>query len=139
MAHVNRPIPSALHEHLTARAGNIAPMRRMVVAYAADCGASRSQCDDVGLAVNEALTNAVLHAYADRGVPGEMTVDAAGHTSSFDVLVSDDGVGMVPRSVDSPGMGLGLRLMTRVSDQVEIANGPVASPGLRVRMTFLIG
>lgn len=111
----------------------------MVVAYAARCGASGSQCDDVGLAVNEALTNAVLHAYADRPVPGEMTVDAAGHACSLDVLVSDDGVGMVPRSVDSPGMGLGLRLMTRMSQQVEIASGPVASPGLRVRMTFPIG
>lgn len=136
---MTRHIPSALHEHLAARAGNIAPLRRMVVAYAADCGASGAQCDDVGLAVNEALTNAVLHAYADRATPGEMTVDAAGQLCALDVLVSDDGVGMVPRRVDSPGMGLGLRLMTRMSKRVDIANGPATSPGLRVHMTFAIG
>jgi len=133
-----RHIPSALHEHLAARAGNVGPLRRMVVAFAADCGASDPQCDNVGLAVTEALTNAVLHAYADRDVPGAMTVHASGHGSSLDVLVSDDGVGMVPRADDSPGMGLGVRLMTRVSDQLDIASGPLTSPGLRVRMTFAI-
>lgn len=111
----------------------------MVVVFAADCGASQPQCDNVALAVNEALTNAVLHAYADRDVPGDMTVDASRHERSLDVLVSDKGVGMVPRAQDSPGMGLGVRLMTRVSDQVCIANGPRTSPGLRVRMTFPIG
>ena len=111
----------------------------MVVAFAAGCGASDPHCDRVGLAVTEALTNAVLHAYADRDVPGDMTVHASGHDSSLDVLVSDDGVGMVPRAYDSPGMGLGVRLMTRVSDQLDIASGPLASPGLRVRMTFAIG
>lgn len=133
-----RHIPSALHEHLAARSGNVAPMRRLVVAYAADCGASARRCQDVGLAVNEALTNAVLHAYVDRDMPGEMSVDAAGRTRSLDVLVSDDGVGMVPRGADSPGMGIGLRLMTRVSEQLEIASGPLTSPGLRVHMTFPI-
>lgn len=136
---MTRHIPSALHEHLAARAGNIAPLRRLVVAYATKCGASGAQCDDVGLAVNEALTNAVLHAYADRATPGEMTVDAAGHPCALDVLVSDDGVGMVPRGVDSPGMGLGLGLMARMSERVDIASGPATSPGLRVHMTFSIG
>jgi anti-sigma regulatory factor (Ser/Thr protein kinase) len=134
-----RRTPSALHEHLAARAGNIGPMRQRVVAFAAECGASAPQCDDVGLAVTEALTNAVLHAYADRDVPGAMTVHASSHESSVDVLVSDDGVGMVPRADDSPGMGLGVRLMARVSDQLAIASGPLTSPGLRVRMTFAIG
>ncbi|HVF79281.1 MAG TPA: ATP-binding protein [Solirubrobacteraceae bacterium] len=134
-----RHIPSALHEHVAARAGNIAPMRRKVVGFAADCGASQSQCDNVALAVNEALTNAVLHAYAGREVPGDMTVDASGDERSLDVLVSDDGVGMIPRAEKSPGLGLGVQLMARVSDQLCIANGSQTSPGLRVRLTFVIG
>jgi len=126
---VFRPIPSALHEHLAARAGNIAPMRQMVVAYAADCGASGPQCDDVGLAVNEALTNAVLHAYADRDLPGEMTVDAVGGARTLAVLVCDDGVGMVPRGADSHGMGIGLRVMTRGGPvRWSRAAGPASRP-----------
>ena len=133
-----RHVATALHEHLAARADNVAPMRRIVVAFAADCGASEPQCDNVGLAVHEALTNAVLHAYVDRDIPGAMTVDVSSHEHWLDVLVSDDGVGMVPRADDSPGMGLGVRLMTRMSDQLDIASGPRTSPGLRVRMTFAI-
>jgi anti-sigma regulatory factor (Ser/Thr protein kinase) len=135
---VSRQVATALHEHLAARADNIAPMRRLVVAFAAECGASEPQCDNVGLAVHEALTNAVLHAYADRDVPGAMTVDVSSHELWLDVLVSDHGVGMVPRADDSPGMGLGVRLMTRVSDQLDIASGPWTAPGVRVRMTFAI-
>lgn len=110
----------------------------VVVAFAADCGASDPQCDNVGLAVNEALTNAVVHAYTDRDIPGEMSVAASGHAGSLDVLVSDDGVGMVPRLEASPGMGLGVRLMTRVTERVNIASGPLGAPGLRVRMRFAI-
>lgn len=136
---MSRHMPIALHEHLAARAGNIVPMRRLVVAYAADCGASGRQCDNVALAVTEALTNAVLHAYADRDVPGEMTLDASRHDRSLDVEVSDDGVGMVPRREASPGLGLGLGLMKRVSDQLSITSGPPGTPGLRVRMAFAIG
>lgn len=134
-----RHIPSALHEHLAARVANIAPLRRMVVAYAAGCGASEPQCEDVALAVNEALTNAVLHAYADRVVPGQMSVHASGCSRSLDVLVSDDGLGMVPRAQKSPGMGLGLGLMAQVAEQVSVASGPLASPGVSVRMRFAIG
>lgn len=100
-------------------------------------GASADQCENVALAVNEALTNAVLHAYTDRGRPGEMTVDASMSVGSLNVLVSDDGVGMIPRG-ESPGMGLGVRLMSHVSDAVDIASGSALAPGLRVRMTFAL-
>jgi serine/threonine-protein kinase RsbW/stage II sporulation protein AB (anti-sigma F factor) len=133
------PIPasSPLHDHRCAHAGNIGPLRREVVAFAAENGASADQCENVALAVNEALTNAVLHAYTDRVRPGEMTVDASMTLRLLNVLVSDDGVGMLPRG-DSPGMGLGVRLMGYVSDGLDIASGPATAPGLRVHMTFAL-
>jgi len=130
-------LSSPLHEHLCARAGNIEPLRRKVVAFAVDHGASAEQCENVALAVNEALTNAVMHAYTDRVLPGEMTVHASAGPRALDVLVSDDGVGMIPRA-ESPGMGLGVRLMTYVSDGLDIASGPPTAPGLRVHMSFAL-
>jgi serine/threonine-protein kinase RsbW len=35
------------------------------------------------------------------------------------VLVADDGIGMAPRS-DSPGMGLGLPLIARLADSLQV-------------------
>ncbi|MEA2155108.1 MAG: Histidine kinaselike ATPase domain, partial [Solirubrobacteraceae bacterium] len=52
-----------VHEVVGARAENIAPLRHAVAGFAALNGASDCELEDVALAVSEALTNAVLHAY----------------------------------------------------------------------------
>ena len=46
---------------------------------------------------------------------------------------------VLPRLEASHGVGLGVRLMTGMSEKVNIASGAVAAPGLGVRMTFAIG
>ena len=109
-------------------------MRRAVLNFAAGCGASARRCEDIALGVSEALTNAVLHAYADDPRPGEMAVRAWLRERSLEVVVSDAGKGMQSRA-DSPGLGLGLSLIAHVSDRVLIED---AMPGVRVRMTFAI-
>jgi len=50
-----------------------------------------------------------------------------GRARALAVLVCDARVGMVPRGADSPGMGIGLRVMTRISEQFTIASGPAAA------------
>ena len=89
----------------------------------------------VELAVSEAVSNAVLHAYRESGgataqprLGVRLTEDAEG----IWIVVSDDGVGMSPRD-DSPGLGIGLSLMARLSDQLLIVQGEV---GTRVHMRF---
>ena len=52
------------------------------------------------------------------------------------VLIADDGCGMEPRA-DRPGLGLGLGLISQVSDELAIV--PRASGGTEVRMRFKIG
>ena len=75
---------------------------------------------DIALVVSEALTNAAMHAYISM-TPGSMTLVAAVSDGSLRVTVTDEGRGMVPRT-DSPGLGLGLGVMSRVAGALEISS-----------------
>lgn len=109
----------------------------MVTAFARGCGASHGQREVIALAVSEALSNAVLHAYVGRERPGMMAVDASVDGHLLEVTVGDEGNGMRPRA-DSPGLGLGMALIVRVTDHVEVESDEVM-PGVRMRMTFALG
>lgn len=119
---------------LPARAPSVAVLRTAVTNFAEHCGATARQSEDIALATSEALTNAVLHAYVGLDLPGEVVVRAAVSDGCFEVVVSDRGSGVQPRS-DSPGLGLGLGLIARLSDRLLIED---ALPGARVRMRFTI-
>jgi serine/threonine-protein kinase RsbW len=89
----------------------------------------------VELALSEAVANAVLHAY--RGGDGARAVGRVDIRVTADgegvwVLVADQGVGMSPRD-DSRGLGLGLKVIAGVSDQLLIVQGDT---GTRVHMRF---
>jgi serine/threonine-protein kinase RsbW/stage II sporulation protein AB (anti-sigma F factor) len=73
---------------------------------------------DVELAVSEACTNVVLHAYRDREV-GAFRVLVQRAVGLVRVTVSDDGSGMKPRP-DSPGLGLGLPTMAALTDHLDV-------------------
>ena len=96
--------------------GNI---RREVVAIASECGFDRARLADVRLAVSEAATNAVVHAY--RGRDGEIRARVTVTRDEFVVVIADRGLGMIPRA-DSPGLGLGLPTITTVSDRLEVVS-----------------
>jgi anti-sigma regulatory factor (Ser/Thr protein kinase) len=125
-----------LQRSLAARAENVAPLRRAVVAYAAGHGASEPQREDIALAVSEALSNAVVHAYVDRA-PGEVSVGAWIADRLLHVVVTDGGSGMQPRPA-TRGLRLGLPLIGRLAERLELERRSDA-PGLRVRMAFEIG
>jgi anti-sigma regulatory factor (Ser/Thr protein kinase) len=109
---------------LPAEAENVGALRRELsdALRPLDVGAERHA--DIVLVISEALTNASLHAYI--GMPrGSMALVAAQSRASLRVTVTDEGRGMIPRT-DSPGLGLGLGVMARLSDALE-----VSSPGGR--------
>jgi serine/threonine-protein kinase RsbW len=90
---------------------------------------------DVRLAVSEAVTNAVVHAYRERAEPGTVVVSVTVNDGEWiDVRVIDDGGGMAPRD-DSPGPGLGLPLIHRLADRVE-HRSPSGAPGTELFMRF---
>ena len=116
-----------------ARPECISPLRRAVVAFARQSGASNRQAEDIAVAVSEALSNAVVHAYAGRDEPGDVVVQARLQDHSLEVEVCDEGIGMLPRA-DSPGLGLGLGLMAHEASHCEIRSSP--SGGTEVVLRF---
>lgn len=112
---------------------NIPVLRHAATDFAREQGVSEERTFEVALAVSEAVTNAILHAYAGRE-PGTVTIEADPAQDEFVVRVTDDGRGMQPNP-DSPGLGLGLPTIGRLSASVEIEPGPHGA-GTAVRMVF---
>jgi anti-sigma regulatory factor (Ser/Thr protein kinase) len=80
----------------------------------------------VALAVSEAVSNVVIHAYRDRdhaSEPGEVRVTVTIDGEQLVVSVADEGIGMRPRS-DSPGAGLGLPIIATLADRFEVRQQP---------------
>jgi anti-sigma regulatory factor (Ser/Thr protein kinase) len=97
-----------------------ARLRHEVAAYVKELGAPEHVVDGVRLAVSEALTNVVLHAYLESD-PGMMVAEAWCEADHLLVQVCDEGQGLVPRA-DSPGLGVGVPLMASVADDFRVAN-----------------
>lgn len=109
---------------------SIALVRNQMAVLAADCGLDAQAIGDVRLAVSEAATNALVHGYRNRS--GAIRVEAAAAAGELLIAITDDGLGMSPRD-DSPGLGLGLPLIAKVAERVEVID---ATPGTQLRMAF---
>jgi len=105
-------------------------LRREMAGIAADCGMDADGVADVKLAVTEAATNAVMHAYAE--VTGELSVTAAVEDGELEIVIGDSGPGIVERR-DSPGMGAGLSVIAIVAERLRIVT---STAGTKVHMTF---
>jgi serine/threonine-protein kinase RsbW len=100
---------------------NVAPLRRAARSLAERCGASDRTLQDVALAVSEACTNVVIHAYPEAKA-GRISLVAEQADDEVLFRVIDDGAGLTPRA-DSPGMGLGLPLIARLTERFEVRPG----------------
>jgi anti-sigma regulatory factor (Ser/Thr protein kinase) len=96
-------------------------------------GVSGEQLDAVRLAVSEALTNVVVHAYG--GGSGLIHVSAAHAAGELWVLVADDGSGLHARD-HSPGLGIGLALIAEISDGFAVVERSCGGTELRVRFAI---
>ena len=113
---------------LAATPACVATARHAVADYCADQDLDH---DGVALAVSEAVTNVVMHAYRDRE-PGAVRIFASVAEGALVVVISDDGPGMTPRT-DSPGIGWGLSLIANFATTVEIDRDEA---GTRVALSF---
>jgi serine/threonine-protein kinase RsbW len=124
-----------LDECLPAHPHSVALLRHAVTGLAVDGGASQRQCEDIALAVSEAVSNVVRHAYGRRVPVGAVALEATIVDGSLIVVISDDGHG-ISASGSGGAMGLGLDLIERVAERCELHVGdPI---GLRLRMSFAI-
>ena len=120
---------------LPARPENVAVVRHVLGAFAEALQLPDPVIEDMRLAVTEACTNVVRHAYSD-GQPGPVEILIRPEGDSLIVIVSDQGRGLGP-SDDSSGPGLGLPLIAALSHTFEIEQAP--DSGSRLRMSFLRG
>jgi anti-sigma regulatory factor (Ser/Thr protein kinase) len=109
----------------------VGPVRAQVAQLAAAAGAEPARVDEIRLAVSEAITNAVVHGC--HGGPGRITVQASVSRGQLWVTVADDGAAL-RAGPDRPGLGLGLGLISGLSDDFSILAR--ASGGTEVRIRF---
>jgi serine/threonine-protein kinase RsbW len=97
------------------------------------------ELSDLKLALTEACTNSVRHAYADR--PGVVEIVYELHTDRVVIEVADDGIGFVPEieadeTDDLAEGGLGIAIIRALSDGLEI--GERNGGGSRIRFVKLL-
>jgi anti-sigma regulatory factor (Ser/Thr protein kinase) len=119
---------------LPARAENVAVVRHAVGGLGEVLDVDDQTLSDIKLAVTEACTNVVVHAYPD--TEGPMGLRASIEGRNLALVVIDRGRGIVPRP-DSPGLGLGLPLIATLAESLELGTG--RSEETEVRMTFDLG
>lgn len=116
---------------------NVAQFREWVADFAYENGLREPRLSDVRLAVSEAVTNVVLHAFRGSGESGTVTVTVAVCDDEWiEVRVTDHGIGMASRD-DSPGLGLGLPLIRHLADQFS-QGPPPDGVGTELWMRFAI-
>lgn len=117
---------------LPARPENVAVVRHVLGAFSEALDLAPDMVEDMRLAVTEACTNVVRHAYHD-GDHGTIDVVVRPSADGLELIVSDDGRGPGP-SPDMAGPGLGLPLIAALADSVDLRHGP--RRGSRLAMSF---
>lgn len=128
---MNAPLGSDVHLSLPARPENVALVRHVMGAFADALELSEKALADIRLAITEACTNVVRHAYEEEG--GTMEVAIRPQRDRLEIVVADSGRGIAP-STDRGGPGLGLPMIARLADRVEIDR--TVHAGSRVTMSF---
>jgi serine/threonine-protein kinase RsbW len=127
------PAPEVLLT-MPARPEGVGVVRQALAGMADALDFDASVLADMKMAVTEACTNVVVHAYEESAgiLEVEMLADEAGLT----IVVRDHGSGIQPRPARSepPALGLGLPLIAALSDSFELRGS--AGQGTEVRMTF---
>jgi anti-sigma regulatory factor (Ser/Thr protein kinase) len=118
---------------LPAEPESVVLARQMVRGLVDHLGWGDESRNDVSIAVTEACTNAVLHAYPEGR--GEYGVSAWVAPERLVVSVRDQGQGISPRVESAAaGLGLGLPLMLAIADEVSFTSD--AEGATEVRLSF---
>jgi serine/threonine-protein kinase RsbW len=121
---------------MPALAPNVPIGRQVLAGLADELGIDVAICADMKIAMTEACTNVVLHAYPGGHGPLEVTMDVV--TGGLVVSVRDRGVNFDPLATDpeTPALKFGLPLIASLSDEFGIRAGV---SGTEVQMLFAFG
>jgi serine/threonine-protein kinase RsbW len=118
---------------IRSRTENLSSLRDFISENANNAGLSTDDIDDIILAVDEACTNIIKHAY--KSVPdGEIIIEINYNSRKFTIKLIDHGNSFNPESVPLPDLqkylkqrkvgGLGLYLMRTLMDDVKYISVP---------------
>lgn len=106
-----------------ARAETLSEIRSSVHRWLRSHEITEPVSEDLLIAVGEATTNVVRHAY--RNVePGDLEVRMALDTSSIDVEITDWGNWLEPHDESDGHLGIGIEMIRKISDGLDIDAGP---------------
>ncbi|MDP9133284.1 MAG: ATP-binding protein [Actinomycetota bacterium] len=126
---------SSLWLELPAAPECIAEARHAVRVWAENLTPTEAERDAITLAVSEAATNVVRHAYPGNGAHATFRIRADVEDGQVHVRLEDDGVGLGAISTD-PGLGVGIPLLGRLASGVTLVSAPERAAGCEVRMWF---
>ncbi|MEV4729678.1 ATP-binding protein [Saccharopolyspora sp. NPDC049426] len=125
------PGVEVLRRHgVRATAGTLPVLRDEVGEWARAADLRDTIVESLALATDEAMANAVEHAYAD--APGVLDLDAVRSESGVEVAVTDHGTWPAPDEGDGQ-RNRGLPLVERLADESVVASG---ARGTRVQMRW---
>jgi anti-sigma regulatory factor (Ser/Thr protein kinase) len=126
-------VPPEVLLAMPARAEGVGVVRQALTGVADGLDLDPSVLADMKMAVTEACTNVVVHAYEDDGL---LEVEMLAGEDGLTIVVRDHGAGIQPRPAraGAAALGLGLPLIAALSDAFELRGS--AGVGTEVRMTF---
>lgn len=123
---------------LLADCANLGIIRKFITGIATMMGFSKDEIYQIELAVDEACTNVINHAYMDKGSKEKnINVTVKKKPDQIEITIADRGVGFDPDALKTPNMdeylkgrkpgGLGVHLIKTLMDEVNFR----IKPGVR--------
>ena len=104
--------------------------RNVVASFILPLNPSISELEDIKTAVNEAVTNVIVHAYPEK--TGYVTMKIITHDNKVNISISDNGIGiqdieraLTPFYTSKPNQersGMGFTVMESFMDKLEVRN-----------------
>jgi serine/threonine-protein kinase RsbW len=114
--------------HIESRTERLIAVRDFVSAAARECGFPDDEVSKIALAVDEACTNVIKHAYRNDPTK-QISVTVKSRDRGLEIVIADTGTAFDPTRIQSPNMkeylshyrhgGLGMYLMKSLMDKVE--------------------
>ncbi|HEY3316557.1 MAG TPA: anti-sigma F factor [Bacillota bacterium] len=135
---MTEPFKNHVKLEMEALPDNVALARVTVASFATQLDFTLEEVEDIRVAVSEAVTNAVVHAYD--GGPGTVVIEAGHDGEALTLTILDHGRGIPDVALarqpayttDPERMGLGFAIMESFSDELDVTSAP--GRGTTVRM-----
>lgn len=114
---------------------NVALVRQALAGLTEELGVDPARAADMKIALTEACTNVVVHAYGDEPGPLEVTMAVEQGRLVLGVRDRGDGLHPLPGRDDSAPLGFGLALIASLSDELGLVGG---RHGTDVRIAFAL-